>query len=191
MNKTRVLIIVGAFVLFVAGSMQFLFQQSAVAPQPVVSEPSPIESTSAPSVNVKEVTVSSSVRATQVLPSIAKGDTIVSWNFKGAYIDRPDLIAKAEAEITRLSELLGKGTYPDVSLYVGIANQYELLGDGKQEYDYLVRAIKADVGATSGLPWHNLGVLMERLGALGTARVAYEQSTLLQPGMKIYHYAYF
>ena len=41
----------------------------------------------------------------------------------------------------------------------------------------------------NGLPWHNLGVLMERLGAIRT-RDAYEKSTLVQPELKFYHYAY-
>ena len=190
----KLLIVGGVAVLFITGIVQFLFPQNAIAPQPAVStfvpEPSPVENNNATtSLEVKKVTVTSSTHATPVLSSIAKGDTIASWTFKGAYTDNSDLIAKAEAEITRLSGLLGKGTYPDVSLYVGIANQYELLGDGEQQYDYLGRAIK--VGGITGLPWHNLGVLMERLGALETARVAYEKSTRIQPEMKFYHYAYF
>lgn len=128
-------------------------------------------------------------------PLIAKfqlnpADTIVSWNFVGAYADNPELVAKAEVEIKQLSVLLDTATSSATILSVGIANQYELLGDGKKQYEYLGRAIKADVNATSGLPWHNLGVLMERLGALETARAAYEKSTLVQPKIKFYHYAY-
>lgn len=117
-------------------------------------------------------------------------DTIVSWNFAGTYANAPELVAKAEAEIKRLTSLIGERTYSDASLYVGIANQYELLGDGKNEYDYLGRAITTDANATSGLPWHNLGVLMERLGALETARTAYGEAALIQPQLKFYHYAY-
>ena len=123
------------------------------------------------------------------LPSIAAGDTITLWTFKGAYTDNPELIAKAETEIKRLLDLVGKGTYPDISLFVSVANQYELLGDGEQEYTYLSRAIKVG-GSATGLPWHNLGVLMERLGALQTARVAYGKAVLVQPKLKFYHYAY-
>lgn len=127
-------------------------------------------------------------------PLIAKfqlnpADTIVSWDFAGAYANTPELVAKAEVEIKRLSVLLDTATSSATILSVGIANQYELLGDGKKQYEYLERAIKADVNVTSGLPWHNLGVLMERLGALETARAAYEKSTLVQP-IKFYHYAY-
>lgn len=190
MERTKILIIGVAGIFLIAGIAQFLFPQSAIAPQPVVSEPLPVENTVATtSVEVKKVTVTGSTKMTPVLPVIAKGDSIASWTFKGAYADNPDLILKAQVEIARLSGFLGGGTYPDVSLYIGIANQYELLGDGKQQYDYLSRAIKE--GGITGLPWHNLGVLMERLGALETARVAYERSTLIQPAIKFYHYAYF
>lgn len=118
------------------------------------------------------------------------GDRVVTWDFQGAYVGNSDLESRAKAEITRLSGQFGKGEYSDVALYVGIANQYELLGDGKQAYEYLGRAVREDTNVTSGLPWHNLGTLMERLGAYKTARVAYEKSTLIQPGWESWHYAY-
>ena len=73
-------------------------------------------------------------------------------------------------------------------LSVSIANQYELIGSGKKQYEYLERAIRTN--PENGLPWHNLGVLIERLGAYKTARTAYEKSTLVQPEFKFYHYAY-
>jgi len=189
MQMTRLLLIGGVVLVLGAGAMQFLFPPRAVAPRPVVSEPPPQEDTGVPLLDIKEVTVDSLARSAPDLPSIASGDTVALWDFKGAYADNPEQKAKAEAEITRLSDLVGKGAYPDVSLYVGIANQYELLGDGSLEYEYLGRAIQAG-NNTSGLPWHNLGVLMERLGALETARAAYEKATLIQPQMKFYHYAY-
>jgi tetratricopeptide (TPR) repeat protein len=192
MNKTWIVVIGGVLVLLATGIAQFIFPRTAASPSPAVFvESSPAESTTTPSLNIKEVTVSPPTRATPSLPSVAKGDVIAEWTFKGAYADNPELIKKAEAEIARLTGLLGKGTYSDASIYVGIANQYELIGNGGLEYDYLSRAIGADVDMTSGLPWHNLGVLMERLGALQTARVAYEKATMIQPEMKFYHYAYF
>lgn len=190
MNKTWLIIIAVVAVLTAMGVAQFSFPRTAVSPSPEVSEPAPVESTTTPSLDIKEVTVNSSPHVAPALPSIAKGDNIASWNFKGVYTDNPELVTKAKEEIKRLSDLIGKGTYTDMALYVGIANQYELLGEGSPEYDYLGRAIEAG-GTASGLPWHNLGVLMERLGALETARVAYEKATLIQPEMKFYHYAYF
>jgi hypothetical protein len=120
--------------------------------------------------------------------TLEAGDTVSVWDFASPIANNPELVAKAKAEIQRLRGLIGSGTYPDVDIYVGIAGQYDLLGDGKQEYDYLGRATLS-AGDTSGLPWHNLGVLMERLGALETARAAYEKSTLLQP-LKFYYYSY-
>ena len=119
---------------------------------------------------------------------IMGGDNIASWDFNGAYTGNSELTAKAQTEINRLSDLLATATSSAMILSVGIANQYELIGNGKKQYEYLERAIRAN--AENGLPCHNLGVLMERLGAYKTARVAYEKSTLGQPEMKFYHYAY-
>lgn len=178
------------FVLAVIGAWQF-YPRTAVSPsveeqiQPPTSETDGAISPDTTGTPPKTVS-----RPTQYPLPLAKGDIVASWTFKGAYSDRPDLVAKAEAEIARLSDLIGKGTYSDTILYVGIANQYGLMGNGKQEYDYLGRAIQADANVTTGLPWHNLGVLMERLGAYETARVAYEKATLIQPGLKQWQYAY-
>lgn len=191
MSRVWLIVIGGVLIVLAAGAVQFLFPRTAASPVPVVFEPAPVENISTTTPDIKEITVSSSVRQASRLPSIAKGDTIASWTFTGAYTGRADLIAKAEAEIKRLSGLIGEGTYSNMSLNVGIANQYELLGDGEQAYEYLSRAIGKNENATSGLPWHNLGVLMERLGALETARIAYEEATLIQPEMKVYQYAYF
>jgi tetratricopeptide (TPR) repeat protein len=119
---------------------------------------------------------------------LAKGDIISSWDFQGVYTDKPELVAKAQDEIARLSGLLAAATSSKMILLVGIANQYELLGKGKEQYDYLGRAVRTD--AASSLPWHNLGVLMERFGAYQTARIAYEKATTLQPQFSFYHFAY-
>lgn len=139
------------------------------------------------------VIASVAVKSTQSAPaqsffSIASDDQITSWNFKGAYTDNPVLVQQAKEEIVRLSGTLGTTTSSTMTILVGIANQYELLGDGKKQYEYLNRAIQADPG--NGLPWHNLGVLMERLSALSSARIAYDKSTELQPQFSIYHFAY-
>lgn len=189
MKRTWLIIIACTVILITAGITQFLFPRTAVSPSTSVPELPVVENNIATSTNTKlnpiQVTAhvsSSTTKTTPVLPSIAKGDIIVSWDFKGAYADNPELIAKADAEIKRLSDLIGKDTYPDLTIYVSIAIQYDLLGDGKKEYDSLVSAIKAD--SSSGLPWHNLGVLMEKLGALKTARFAYDRAVLLQPQFK-------
>lgn len=188
MNKSFLFIIGAGLVLLVMGTMQFLFPRTAVSPSPSVSGVSSEGNNGATSTEpVQVVSVPNTVPSKSSL--IERSDTIISWNFKGVYADRPDLITKANSEIKRFLDLIGTGAYTDMILYVSIANQYDLLGDGKQEYDYLNRAIQ-EGGSTTGLPWHNLGVLMERLGALQTARVAYEKATLVQPELKQWHYAY-
>lgn len=179
--------VIGVGLLIVAlivFTLWLIFPRPAVAPQP--EEESSLVATETTAQSIAPV---SPVRAVPELPSIAKGDTIASWTFIGTYTTDPDLSLKATVEIIRLKDMVGKGAYPDTALYVGIANQYELLGDGKQGYDYLSRAI-GEGGESAGLPWHNLGVLMERLGGLQTARVAYQKATLVQPSFKQWHFAY-
>ncbi len=181
-------------VLLIIGSVWILSARSVVQPSPVVHDLplSSAESASATSSslsNTKAAPISlSKHRPVQHPLPITEGDSIVSWNFKGAYTDAPELVTKAQNEIQRLSGLLSTATSSTMILSVGIANQYELLGKGKEQYDYLGRAVRA--GMENGLPWHNLGVLMERLGAFKTARTAYEKSTILQPQFSLYHFAY-
>lgn len=195
MNKTWLIIIGGVLIIFAAGIAQFFFPRSAVSPTSPTATSTPEQNGAAPQLDTKTDSVISA-DATKNVPDspalhpfpLAKGDTVVSWNFKGAYADSPELTRKAQNEIERLSGQLATATSSAMILSVGIANQYELLGDGEKQYAYLERAIRTNV--RNGLPWHNLGVLMERLGAFNTARTAYEKSTLVEPESKFYHYAY-
>ena len=57
------------------------------------------------------------------IPSIAPAtltvnpsETIVSWDFKGAYTGNAELTVKANTEIARLAALLGTDAYPDYTL---------------------------------------------------------------------------
>ena len=68
---------------------------------------------------------------TQTVP-INPQDSISSWSFKGAYTGNDALIAKANADIAKLTALIGKGQYPDYDIYVGIAQDYDFLGDGQR-----------------------------------------------------------
>jgi len=193
MNRVRIFVGGGvAAVLIVAGIAQLISSRQAVVLEPVPFQPVSAEESDTVVTHDLQDTSTDDLDQSPVssLLSIAEGDRIASWDFKGVYAGRPDLVAKAESEIRRLSDLAGKGIYSDVTLYTGIAGQYELLGDGKQAYDYLNRAIAADRERTTGLPWHNLGVLMERLHAFNTARIAYEKATLVQSEWKQWHYAY-
>ena len=195
MSKRNLLIIGGVVLVFAAGIVQFLFPRSAVSPALRAASSTPEQSGNAPQLDAKTNSAIPTGTAKNVPDSSAphplqltKGDTVVSWNFKGAYAGSPELVKKAQSEIERLSGELATATSSAMILSVGIANQYELLGDGEKQYAYLERAIRTN--PENGLPWHNLGVLMERLGVFNTARTAYEKSTLVQPELQFYHYAY-
>ena len=123
----------------------------------------------------------------QILLPLAEEDTVSSWNFVGAYTNNPELQAKAGVEIERLTSLIGNSEeYTDYQLNVAIATQYELLGDGAKAYEFLNRAAAID-SVHTGLAWANFGELMERLGALQTARVAYAKAVEAQPSIMGYH----
>ena len=185
MSKNQLFLIWGVVIMIIVGSTVLFF------PRPVTSPSLPEEGSTLTPVTATSSTVSANrpVATTPLHPlPLAKGDTITSWDFKGAYTGNSELEAKAQGEIERLSGDLSTATSSSMILLVGIANQYELLGNGKEQYAFLERAVRAD--EKNGLPWHNLGVLMERLGAYETARIAYEKSAVLQPQFSLYHFAY-
>lgn len=131
---------------------------------------------------------------TSYLLPLESGDTVASWNFQGAYTGNADLSKKAQDEIARLQGMLGgdqsgKNDDPtDYDLDVGIANQYDLMGDGAQERTYLEKALAID-SVKTGIAWHNLGSLMNRLGAYTTARTAFAKAVEAQPQVEQYHLA--
>lgn len=189
MNRTQVIFgILIVLVLAISAVWQFKGRTAAVPPETVSEQPT-LEINKPASLDVTAVSVTPATsHPVQASFALVEGDRVASWDFKGAYTDNPELVAKAQAEINRLSGLLETATSSAMVLSVGVANQYELLGDGKKQYEYLGRAIRTN--PENGLPWHNLGVLMERLGALETARIAYKEATVLQPELAVYHYAY-
>jgi len=117
------------------------------------------------------------------------GERVASWELEGSHNDDGELEAGARAEIARLEGMFGKEEEPDYILYVGIANQYHLIGDGEKEYEYLGRALAIDAEST-GLAWHNMGQLLARLGALQSAKVAFENAIQAEPQIIQYHRAY-
>ncbi len=114
---------------------------------------------------------------------LVAGEAIISWNFNGVYTGDIEYEARVNEEIKRLKGLLGEGIFTDYELYISIANQYELLGDGKKEYKYLQKALEIDSVGT-GIAWHNLGKLLTRLGALESARVAYDNMVAVQGSLQ-------
>lgn len=119
--------------------------------------------------------------------SVSTKDSITSWSWAGIYKDGGAREAEVKKEIERLTGMLNKGTVADYDLYVGIASQYELLGDGKQAYQYLSKAIELD--GKRGLAYMNMGHLMEELGAMTTAQAAYEAAVKAEPTNPVYQSA--
>jgi tetratricopeptide (TPR) repeat protein len=116
---------------------------------------------------------------------INTADAISSWDFQGAYTGNATLIGKANADISHLSGLLGTGQYDDYDLYNGMANDYGLMGDGKDAYAYYNRSI--NVHTDKGLAYVNLAHLLESLGAYHTAADAYARAVSAEPTVLEYH----
>lgn len=116
-------------------------------------------------------------------------DSIENWGIPGITVTA-ESTARAEAEIKKLRALFGnKEEEPtDYAINVGIAQQYERMGDGKKAYEYIGKAISIDSEKT-GLGWHNLGALLARLGAYNTARSAYDRAVEVQAHVEQYHVA--
>jgi len=112
---------------------------------------------------------------------LVAGETVEDWSFQGSHADGGENEARVRAEIERLEGLFGnpEGDPTDYVLYVSIANQYRMLGDGKKEYEYLGRALIEDSDRT-GLAWHNMGHLLAGLGALESAKLAFENAIKAQ-----------
>jgi tetratricopeptide (TPR) repeat protein len=118
---------------------------------------------------------------------IEEADHISTWNWDGVYEDGAQKQADVEKEIDHLKGLLGKGSIADYDLYVGIASQYELIGDGKSAYNYLSRAISDE--PKRGLAYMNMGHLMEEMGAFTTAHKAYDAAVAAEPNNPVYQTA--
>ncbi len=180
MQGTKTYWILGGAILLVAGAVWVISPGRVAAPEPAVSETSLVKEEKATTTSSTNIPITPIRSISAALP-LAKGDSITSWDFKGVYLDGGTLEAKAREDIVRFKGLLGSGEFTDYELYVSIANQYELLGDGRSAYEYFGRAIREDTANNTGLAWHNLGVLLVRLGALKTARIAYERAAEIQP----------
>ena len=106
-------------------------------------------------------------------------DSIASWTLPDIYANNPAGEARTTADIAHLTSLMGGKQFTDYELLVGLAQDYEALGQAKTAYDYLIRAVHA--GPTGGLAWNNLGELMAQLGALTTAKTAYARAVAVEP----------
>lgn len=118
------------------------------------------------------------------------GERVTEWSFEGALAHDPASEERIREDIKKLEDSFGSaedgGT--DYTRYVGLAQDYEMLGDGKRAYDYLTKALAIDSSGT-GLAWHNMGVLLDRLGVPATARYAFSRAVDAQPQIMQYHTA--
>ena len=115
---------------------------------------------------------------------ISPQDHISSWSWKGVYADGGDKQDQTKMQIQQLKNSFGKGQSDDYDLDVGIASEYELLGDGQNSYTYLSRAI--NLNTKRGLAYMNMGHLMEELGAFTTAHTAYDDAVAAEPTNPIF-----
>ena len=176
---TRYWAAAGIGFVIAVGTVWFVYEQKTAAVVPPVDTTTSVASTT-------DTATSQPATATSTKPfSINSADAISSWNFKGAYTGNDTLIKQANADIAHLTSLLGKGQYDDYDLYNGIANDYDLLGDGTTAYRYYNLAIA--VHPTKGLVYANLAHLMDQLGATRTAVDAYAKAVAVEPGMLEYH----
>ncbi len=150
---------------------------SSIASSTVPAATSSASST-VPAVSSRPVTVLSPF-------PINTNDTIVSWNFKGAYTDNTTLINQANADSSRLTSLLGKGQYDNYDLYIGIGNDANLIGNGKGAYNAYNHSIA--IYPNKGLAYVNLAHLMDELGAYHTAVDAYAKAVAVEPTVLEYH----
>ena len=184
MNTRYIYAVIGGLLLLVAGI--WWIQANKVSDAPAEVAATSTDSTSSPQAATSSDSQPTSLHvvAKKQAPSpapfsLVSGETVASWNFAGTYKDGGKLEAHANAEIARMKGLMGSPDFTKYELYVSIANQYELLGDGKQEFTYLNYALAIDSTKT-GLAWHNMGKLLERLGAYKSARVAYDRAVQAQ-----------
>jgi len=95
-----------------------------------------------------------------------------AWDFEGSYETSGELTLRAETERERLETLLGSGEFPDYDIYVGIAQQHLLLGEGKKSYENLIIAVGENKARS--LAFMNLGGLLGKVGAPESGKTAYE-----------------
>lgn len=167
--------------VLIAGSMWYL---STTPHSP--DNTSPVSGSEMSTTTVPEHTQSTTIETQkQQVPvpaptfPIHPSDVLSGWSFKGAYAGNDTLIKNATTDIEHLKALLGKGTYDDYDIYVGIANDAVYLGDGATAYENYNRAIA--IHPNKGLAYMNLGHLMDELGAYHTAAAAYAKAVAVEP----------
>jgi tetratricopeptide (TPR) repeat protein len=114
---------------------------------------------------------------------VASQDSVSSWNFPSAYATGSEDEKRVQTEIDKLKAILGKQE-SDYEVLVGIAAEYELLGEGQKSYLYLSKAISDS--PNKALAYFSIGHLFERVGALYSAKQAYGLAVEKEPGNTLY-----
>jgi tetratricopeptide (TPR) repeat protein len=114
---------------------------------------------------------------------VASQDSVSSWNFPSAYAKGSEDEKRVQTEIDKLKALLGKQE-SDYEVLVGIAAEYELLGEGQKSYLYLSKAISDS--PNKALAYFSIGHLFERVGALYSAKQTYGLAVEKEPGNTLY-----
>lgn len=114
---------------------------------------------------------------------LSSKDTVLWWNFAPTYASGSEDEKRVQSEIDKLQGLLGKGN-ADYEALVGIAAEYELLGEGQKSYLYLSKAIT--LSPNKALAYFSMGHLLERVGALYSAKEAYTTAVQKEPSNTLY-----
>src|SRR3989344_4684846 len=80
------------------------------------------------------------------------------WQYKGFYTT-PEQIAKAQANIKTFQGRVGGSTEEKYDIAVSIAQEYMHIGQGKEAYEYLLRAEKID--PINSITYQTIGTLIE------------------------------
>ena len=100
------------------------------------------------------------------------------WQYKGFYTT-PEQIAKAQANIKTFQGRVGGSTEEKYDIAVSIAQEYMHIGQGKEAYEYLLRAEKID--PINSITYQTMGTLFESTSALDAAEQAFKKGIETQP----------
>lgn len=177
-----VLVIVLVWVISAKVASRGLTSQTVEKQQPTVSG----TSTTTQIVKSAGVTNKQSIKKTE-LPGLAidSRDSITSWSTK--VIATPDVKKQIQENIISLSSKINNSK-DNYNVFIQIAQDYELLSDGKSAYSFYTLAAKEK--PTNALAFSNIGNLMQKLGAYNTAQKAYAESVRLSPSAELYWLAY-
>ena len=134
--------------------------------------------------NVSVVLGNASTRNTNPL-KIDFRDKNISWKIASAGASvKKDM----QNKIIDLSKKIGTDIYPNYDIYIQIARDYTLTGEGENAYDFYILAVKDS--PQKGLAFNNLGDLLARVGAYHTAHTAFAKAVIVEPSVELYWLSY-